>query len=90
MPAGVVTVIVVLFKIIIFVAEAPPIVTAAPGTNPVPTIVMLSPPTVVPEDGEILVIVGDDTPSIGTLFTTESPVKLASVPVSDEVMFPAV
>jgi hypothetical protein len=41
-----------------FVAAVPPMVTVAPVRNPVPVIVTAVPPAVVPEVGEIDVMVG--------------------------------
>ena len=48
---GVVAVIDVALATWIPVAAAPPIVTVAPATKPVPVIVMASPPVVAPNDG---------------------------------------
>lgn len=56
--AGVEQVIVVLFTTVRDVALTPPKVTEVAPVNDVPVIVTLVPPSVLPDDGEILAIVG--------------------------------
>ena len=59
--AGVVAVIVVELVTLTPVAVLPPMVTVAPLTKFVPVIVILAPPAVGPELGDIAVTVGGDT-----------------------------
>ena len=56
--AGIIHVIVVLFTTLIDVATVPSNVTALAPVKFVPVIVTLVPPSVLPDDGEILVITG--------------------------------
>ena len=56
--AGVIQVIVVLFNILIDVAAKPPNVTDVAPVKFVPVIVTLVPPSVLPDDGEMLLITG--------------------------------
>ena len=56
-PGGVVAVIDVAEPTTIFVAAAPPMVTLAPETKPVPVIVTLVPPPIGPPLGEMLLSV---------------------------------
>ena len=56
--AGVIQVIVVLFNTLIVVADNPPNVTDVAPVKFVPTIVILVPPSVLPNDDEISVIFG--------------------------------
>ena len=60
-PAGVTAVIEVELATTTLVAEVPPMVTVAPLTNPVPVIVIAVPPSVEPEEGEVVLIVGAET-----------------------------
>ena len=56
--AGVIHVIVVLFTTLIFVAAIPPNVTDVAPIKDVPVIVTLVPPSVLPDDGEMPVMLG--------------------------------
>ena len=56
--AGVIQVIVVLFTTLIFVAAIPPNVTDVAPIKDVPVIVTLVPPSVLPDDGEMPVMLG--------------------------------
>ena len=56
--AGVVAVMELLLTTVTPVAEVPPNLTDAPERNPVPVMVTDVPPAVVPEAGDILLIVG--------------------------------
>ena len=56
--AGVIQVIVVLFTTLIFVATNPPNVTEVAPVKDVPVIVTFVPPSVLPDDGEMPVMLG--------------------------------
>ena len=57
--AGVIQVIVLLFTTLIEVADNPPNVTEVAPVKDVPVIVTLVPPSVLPDDGKILLITED-------------------------------
>jgi uncharacterized membrane protein len=67
LPAGVVQVIDVAETTTMLVHALPPTVTVAPAAKFVPVIVIAAPPAVLPEDGEIEVIVGVEIVGAGAV-----------------------